>query len=193
MNRLNETINESLSFNDSKVDHVKYQQMIQLVQHLLNEKRQPPKIEPHYTVKSSHSKILEKVLNRTYGLDKNQSDQQSQTDFDGVFIGKINGVVEAGRLRTENPTMQEHITECRGLGLKRNTSLRASHFSKTKSAHGRRATRPRTALRFPHKGSSNVTSMESSYFNLKDFDTLAEMKSTLPGNIQKDSQDFTWY
>ena len=192
MNRLNETINESMSYDENKVDLAKYQQMIQLVQHLLNEKRQPPKIEPHYTVKSSHSKILEKVLNRTYGLDKNQSDQQSQTDFDGVFIGKINGIVEAGRLKTENPTI-DRTSEFRGLGLKRNTSLKTSHFSKTKSAHGRRVNRPKTALRFPQKHSSNVTSVESSELYARDFDTLAEMKSTLPRPIQKENQDLIWY
>ena len=91
-----------------------------------------------------------------------------------------------------NPTM-EYTKELISLGLKRNTSYRGSHFSKTKSAHGRRANRPSTALRVQQKHSSNVTSCASSEIYMKDFDTLAEMKSTLPRPIQKENEDLIWY
>ena len=43
--------------------------------------------------------ILEKVLHRRLNLHP-KKEQSTQTEFDGVFIGKVNGQVEMGKSKS---------------------------------------------------------------------------------------------
>ena len=67
-NKLNNTLNPSMDNESKCVSKEQYQAMVLLVSQLLTEKRVPKQIERHYTLKSTHSSVLEKVLNRAYNL-----------------------------------------------------------------------------------------------------------------------------